>query len=133
MISRREEDFINTFVVARKRERYRELLRSPARRRDFLRQLYHFRDFVPTCIVRLSPEPTSADGLLAELHRRGAESECYVISVEEDLDGRALQLANAVRQVYARKEGTILCCVPGRLAYYEGEPPRNRFILSRSR
>ena len=38
MIAEVEEDLINAFVVKRKRERHLAFLRSPKRRRDFLRQ-----------------------------------------------------------------------------------------------
>jgi hypothetical protein len=132
MITEPEEDFINTFVVARKRERYIELLRSPMRRRECLRQLYHFRDFVPDCIVPLAKGRMSADAILAELHRRDAGGACYLISVQPALDGITIQLQDAIARVYRVAEGTILSCVRGRLAYYEGEPPHNRFILHRS-
>jgi hypothetical protein len=130
MLIDRETDVINTFVVSRKRERYIELLRSPKRRQDFLRQLYHFRDFIPSRIVPLSKGLLTEDDVLAELCARGAGSTCYVISVDDKLDGQSGQLAEVIPQVFARMEGTIVSCVPGRLAYYEGEPPQNRFILS---
>jgi hypothetical protein len=61
----REMQFLQTFVIATKRERYAGFLRSPERR--------------------------------------------------------------------SKSEGTNVCCVPGRLAFYEGEAPKNRFILRRGR
>ena len=33
--------------------------------------------------------------------------------------------------IFAFLDGTIISCVPGRLAYFEGEAPKNRFILQR--
>ena len=131
MILQREEALINTFVVARKRERYLGFLRSPRRRQDFLRTLYHFSDFDPACIVPLADGKDSADALVSELRRRGAAGECYVISADRDFDGLIGLLESVIVQVHAAIEGSIVCCLPRRLAYYEGESPRNRFILHR--
>lgn len=73
----------------------------------------------------------STDGLLSELQRRGAAGDCHVISMRSDLDGATKPLADVVRQAFAAVEGTIILCVPGKPAYYEGEAPKNRFILDR--
>ncbi|MGH8543048.1 MAG: hypothetical protein ACREX3_05320 [Gammaproteobacteria bacterium] len=94
-----------------------------------MRELYHFRDFDPAFRVELSGLTDSADGLVTNLCRRGAVDECYVISVQSELDGETKPLEEAIREVFAFMEGTIVCCVPGRLAYYEGGTPKNRFIL----
>jgi len=56
----------------------------------------------------------SAEGLLAELQRRGAGQDCYVLSVNEELDGTTGPLLDVVRQVFASVEA-----------------PKNRFILHR--
>jgi hypothetical protein len=126
-----ESDFIEAFVVPDKRERYVSFLNSPKRRPKFLRELYHFRDFDPACLVSVAGPSDSAEGLISELRRRGAPVECRVISVQADLDGAIRPLAEVIRAVFALVEGTIVVCIPGKLAYYEGEAPRNRYILDR--
>jgi hypothetical protein len=131
MITSREVQLIRSFVVPSKRERYADFLSSPKRREKFLRELYHFADFDAGTIVELRGPNDSADGLIADLRRRGAPAECYLISVRSELDGQTRNLDQAIREVFAFAEGTIVCCVPGRLAYYEGEAPKNRFILHR--
>jgi hypothetical protein len=127
----REISLIAAFVVQRKRERYCGFLDSPKRRPKFLCELYHFRDFDPACLVPLSGPNDSAAGLIADLRRRGAAKDCYVISVVHDLDGVTAPLEQIVPRVFALAEGTLLLCIPGRLAYYEGEAPNNRYILER--
>jgi hypothetical protein len=127
-----EEAVIRAFVVSQKRERYIELLRSPKRRREFLSQLYHFHDFEPACLIPLKRSEESAEALLAVLRRQRATTECYVISANAELDGMSDELARVIPRVYGQEEGTIVSCVPGRLAYYEGEPPQNRFILKKA-
>src|SRR5687768_7895332 len=117
MDSAREIDLINTFVVPMKRERYIGFVSSPKRRAKFLHELYHFRDFEPTCIFPLSGAANSDQGLLAELGRRGAPEDCYVISVSRELDGATRPLAGVIDEVFGSIEGTIVSIVPGRLAY----------------
>ena len=126
-----ETEFVQAFIIPEKRERYIAFLRSPKRRTKFLRELHHFRDFDSMCVVPLVGANDSSDGLLSELRRRGATDDCHVISVRSDLDGATKPLADVVRLVFAAVEGTIILCLPGKLAYYEGEAPRNRFILDR--
>jgi len=123
----REIQIVNTFIVAAKRERYLEFLNSMKGRSKFLQKLYHFPDFDPGCVVELTRATNFADGLIAELRRRGATDQCYVISVLKELDGVIAPLEEIIREVFASAvhEGTIVCSAPGRLAYYEGEPPHN--------
>jgi hypothetical protein len=125
----RETDLINTFVVRAKRERYVEFVRS-RHRMKFLRELHHFHDFEPACVVPVTGGKDAAESLIAQLRRRGAGSECYVIS-DSDLDGTTGQVEDVIRRVFGVAEGTLVCCVPRSLAYYEGE--EHRFILHRQR
>src|SRR4051812_6454106 len=73
----------------------------------------------------------SAAGVITELRRLGADDDCYVISNNVDLDGATKPLSEIIERVFAFVDGTLVCCVPGRLAYFEGEAPNNRFILHR--
>ena len=125
-------EFIMAFVVPQKRERYAGFLQSPKRRLRFLRELYHFSDFDPESILPISGACDTAEGLLSELRKRGAPATCQIISVRPDLDGAMKKLSETIHEVFAVAEGTIVICIPGRLAYYEGEAPKNRFILARS-
>ncbi len=127
-----ETEFIRTFVVKKKQERYLYLVQSWKRRDRFLRELFHFRDFDPACEVPLSGSADTADGLITELRKRGAKNDCYLISVRPDLDCTTMPLTNAIHTATSAK-ATIVVCVPGRLAYYEGEggAPKNRCILDR--
>jgi len=105
---------VNAFVVRNKRRRYVGFLGSPKRREKFLRRLYHFNEFDPAFVVGLSGATDSSDGLLAELRRRGAGKECYVISVCEKLDGTTRPLAQAIDEVFAFLEGTSRSMYGGR-------------------
>jgi hypothetical protein len=122
---------VEAFVVRTKRERYRGVLASRRTRKKFLAELYHFDHFDPAVVVALPTSVRSAQDLLLELRSRGAGERCYIISNVSELDGTSPALSEAVDRVFGVLDGTIISCVPGSLAYYEGEAPKNRFILHR--
>jgi hypothetical protein len=126
-----EIKIMQAFIDPRKRERYIEFLHPKKRKKKLLEKLYHFADFDSKCIVELSGSTNSADGLFAELRKRGAGDECYVISAVKEFDGITAPLDDAIKKVFACIEGTIIYCFPKNLGYYEGEAPSNRFILHR--
>jgi hypothetical protein len=78
-----------------------------------------------------SREQNPADILLL-LRKRGAPGECIFLAEDAALDGRRLPLDEAVAAVVGRGMGAFISCVPGRLAYFEGEDPSERCILERA-
>jgi hypothetical protein len=127
-----ETALINAFVLRTKRARLAQFLRSPKRRGKLLDGLYHFRDLDPRFLVEIAPCDQHAEAIADLLARRGAPSQCHVISTDRELDGRDLPLVEALRQIVGRGQGAALVsCVPGRLGYFEGESPKDRFILDR--
>jgi len=127
-----EAELINAFVVPSKRERLIEFLRSPKRRAKVLATLDHFRDLDPKFIVQLEPSEQHATAIAALLGKRGAPSQCHLISSNRELDGRDLPLKDALERVVGLGFGTLISSIPGRLAYFEGESPRDRFILEKA-
>jgi hypothetical protein len=57
------------------------------------------------------------------LHQCGAPDSCYVLSSNEEIDGREFRLEDALERVVGRGCGTFICCIPGQLTYFEGEKP----------
>jgi hypothetical protein len=51
------------------------------------------------------------------------------MSEDAEIDGRELDLRAALEHVNGREIGTILSCVPGKLAYFESED--DRLLLAR--
>ena len=113
-----------------KRDRLAELLASPKRRRKATAGLAHFRDLDPRFVVRLDAREHSPEAVARALRRRGAGSTCHIISENPELDGKRLSLEFALESVIGHGAGTLLSCVPGALAYFEGEAPKDRCILS---
>ena len=106
--------FVDAFVDPRRRSRFRAFVSSKKRRAKFIKELYH--------LCWLLDERWLQEVVVADVHealrQRGAPDNCYVMSVHEDLDGRRMKLQEALEEA---KEGTVIDCVSGQLAYYRGE------------
>lgn len=63
------------------------------------------------------------------LKAKGAASTCYVMSENTKLDGREMELEAALKKTVGYQMGTLISCVPGKLAYFEDED--GRWILER--
>jgi hypothetical protein len=92
--------------------------------------LCHFVDFVagtasPVPVAQQDPET-----IYRLLRRKGAPPVCHVIS-EGDLDGRDIDLRQAIEETFDPPICSILSCIPGELAYYQGEYDDRRLILER--
>lgn len=125
--SAHEAAFIAAFVIPDKRSRYADFLPNPKRRGEILNRLNHFFDFIPECATQI-PRASSSE-LAGVLRARGAGRLGYIIGGGPD--GCELPLEEAVESSLASGWGTIISCIPGRLALYLKEfPPGDVFILS---
>lgn len=120
---------IKALVVKQKRDRYIDKISSAKKRKDFVAQLAHWNDFNPRFIVRISPSSQHPAGIEAILRAKGAPATCQVISENSALDSKTVLLEDALKETVGYQMGTLLCCIPGRLAYFENED--SRFILER--
>jgi hypothetical protein len=53
------------------------------------------------------------------------------MSESKDLDDREIELEEALDLIIGLGSGALLSCIPGRLAYFEGEGPSDRCVLYR--
>ncbi len=126
-----ERATILAFFKPERRARYLGLIESAKGRRKVVNQLAHFRE-LDERFRRPLPKGLNRWEMVAELlSQRGARPTCYVISEETDVDGATLELNTALAAVYGSGMGTILSCIPGKLAYYEGEYMDESCILER--
>ena len=127
-----EQATLKAFVVSGRQERFSSFLASPKNREKFTRELAHFRWFdqrfattVPWKVdPRLKLSERHAQGIeniRRLLRSKGAGKNCWAISEDQVLDGHELQLETALEQVVGSGMGTILSCIAGKLAYFEGE------------
>jgi hypothetical protein len=124
-----EEATLQAFVVPAKRDRLLTLFGSSKRRRQALDTLNHFAGWDE----RFAHPINSPADVLTLLRKSGAPSECHVMSDSSELDGRDMPLEEAVSACEAHSFASVLCCVPGKLAFYFDEiaAPRNRVLLRR--
>jgi hypothetical protein len=128
-----EEAFIRAFITPNKRTRYLEKLGSPKTRAKFIAEhLYHLRDLDQRFAQRIDPHLGAKAARIDELLRdHGAPARCYLISTMIDLDGREGDLSEVLQKVVGSFEGTFISCIPGHLAYYEGEYENDRYLCRR--
>lgn len=135
-----EQGAIRAFIQPDKQERFLGFLANPKNRRKFTESLAHFRWFDQRFVTPI-PHKVDPKQKLWERHTQGIEEtlrflkskgaglKCWVISEDAEIDGRELDLRAALEHVHGREIGTILSCVPGKLAYFESED--DRLLLAR--
>ena len=127
-----ETELFEAFAVSAKRKRYVELLATQRGRDKIRRSLDHFHDLDPLRCKQMVASEQTVTGVLKILRKFGAPSSCHLMSSSTLLDGRVMDLSDALPVVIGGGMGTFVSCIPGRLAYFEGEDPGRRFICQRS-
>ncbi len=122
-----EEALIRTFIIREKRKRYLELFGSKKRRTATTDCLNHFSDLDP----RYRTIVPSTANVVALLQAKGAPDTCCVISAIHEIDGWTMPLSEAIDIIEYEGWGTLVGCIPGRLAYYYGEQGEQRLILEK--
>lgn len=125
-----EHALIAAFVKRNKRERYREILSNPLLRNKFTDKLAHFTDFDSKYRLPIPSDKLFVDKIAFELQKRHSPSVVFAISEDPALDQKEVPLIEGIEQIVGRGMGTILSCIPGRLAFVETED--ERFILARN-
>lgn len=123
------EDGLSRFIQPVHRARFRDSLRNESLRAKLRDQLAHFRWLDDWYAV--SAGPLDVEGITERLRALGAPDICCAVSEDEALDGRAMPLGDAVGAVLSGDYGTLLSCIPGRLAFYCDEARLGVTILMR--
>ena len=129
---RHEDALIKEFFLPDKRERFLEFVSNGKSRRKLTRELAHFRwfdqRFAAPIPWRVDPNLKLAqrhnqgiENIASLLKSKGAGETCWAISEDSNLDGKQLSLEGALEDTIGRGMGTILSCIPGRLAIFTGE------------
>jgi hypothetical protein len=122
-----DEAIVRAFISPERRTRWLEQLASAKRRPRMLDRLNHCRDIDVRYAALL---PSNVD-VVALMRSRGAPATCYVLSSTDEIDGRIMPLEDAVFAAEMGGWGTILSCIPGRLAFYYDECGTRRMLLER--
>jgi hypothetical protein len=137
-----EAAVIRAFVQRDKQERFLGFLASAKNRKKFTESLSHFRWFDQRFAAplqwkvdqdpKLTPwekQVSGIENIYRSLKSKGGGLTCWVISEDSEIDGREMDLREALEHVSGRQIGTILSCVSGKLAYFESED--ETLLLSR--
>ena len=127
-----EAALIKAFVSPNKQERYLDFVANAKRRKKFVQALYHFNDFDRSYEVAIPRNQRTPEEIARLLKSRGAPEICYAISTNKEIDQKRIALSEVLQSIVDGSDGTLLSCIPGRLAYFEGESPGARFILERT-
>ncbi len=126
-MNRHEELLVNSFIENPRRPRYLLELGSRKRRARALDRLNHMKDLDERYVTWL---PRSMDAL-SILRSEGAPRTCHVIGGDDSTDGREMDLAEALKRVQEIGWGTLVGCIPGKLAYYHDECGERQALLRR--
>jgi hypothetical protein len=126
-----ERALVRAFIIPNRRERYLRLLATARGRAKLRRSLAHCRDLDPRFARELSADMQTPAQIAALLQERGAPDECVILAEDSALDGRRMRLMETLEAIVGRGMGAFASCVPGRLAFYEGEDLGERYILER--
>lgn len=126
-----EYEFARNFVIPEKRERYLSLLESKSGRKKILNGFNHCGDLDPRFAWCVPGNQSSAESIEVILRRKGAPDTCYVMSDNPHIDRQEMPLKDALSKTVGMDAGTLVSCIPGKLAYFEMEGFDGRYILER--
>jgi hypothetical protein len=117
-----EEGFVRAFIEKSKQDRCISFLASTKHRRKFTIGLAHFKGLDERFAQPIPPRTAHTVKDICQLLRsKGAGPTVWIISELASLDGHELGLEEALSQVRGREIGSVLSCIPGKLAYFEDE------------
>src|ERR1700722_10123553 len=119
---------IKQFVIKSRQERYLNLLQTDKGRKKLRSYISHFKDLDKKYCTAAHKLHSYVE-LYDLLKLAGAPDTCYIISENSKYDMRSLEILEAGKQLFGSGVSFFLSCIPGQLAYYEGEDPNERFIL----
>lgn len=131
-----EKIIVKSFITKRLQDRVLFELSSAKKRKDALNRFCHsYRTTLREEYMFEIPKTNSTPAEIAKLLKKnGAGDSCYVISWDEEIDGKELLLLTALEHTVGMGMPSIISCIPNKLAYFEAELevlPSPRFLLKR--
>ncbi|HZS28918.1 MAG TPA: hypothetical protein VFB76_16945 [Candidatus Angelobacter sp.] len=119
-----EEKLIKAFFLKERQEPYLLGLANPGKRRKITNEFCHFKHLDLRFNVPILPSQQNPAAIYDLLKKFGAPDVCWVVSDELELDTHNMSLKEALDQIVGRTFATFLCCIEGKLAYFENEDGR---------
>lgn len=109
--------------------RFATLCSDPKGREKLRKYLGQGLKFRVEAVIPIPASKQVSESIHSELLARGAPDECFLISESSKLDGKKMKLKLALDIVVAGGFVSIVSCIPGVLAFYEGEGRSSGCIL----
>lgn len=127
-----EKSIVKAFAAENKAERLMYELSSRKKRRECIWGM-NISLFKSDCCEKIDPKSFSPQSAAEYLARFSAAEHCYVLSIDERLDGKILKTEEAINELIGYGP-FLLSFDHGRLAYFEGETEKGapeRYLLIR--
>ncbi|MGG0741462.1 hypothetical protein [Niallia taxi] len=116
-----EEQIVKGFIVKRIQDRVLfELSKKKYRDKLHSRLTNYFKTTVDKRYIQ-TIEYINIPELIQLLKREGAPSQCYILSYDQEYDGKYYSLNDALEKLMFNGMPYIISCIPGKLAYFQGE------------
>ncbi|MED3965826.1 hypothetical protein [Niallia taxi] len=117
-----EEKIIRSFIEKRLQDRVLfELSKQKYREKLYWRLTNYFETTVNQRYIQ-KMEFIDITKLVPLLKSEGATNDCYVLSYDQDYDGKYYSLNDdVIKKLICNGMPFIISCIPGKLAYFQGE------------
>jgi hypothetical protein len=126
-----EELTLRSFVIESRRNRLASVVWTKKRYLELVGWLAHGHPWDPRWATRLAVADQQPDAVERILKAHGAPDRCHVLGGSSEMDGKNFGLRDALDLVVGCSMGVLVICVPGQLAYHEGEERHDRNVLHR--
>ncbi len=126
-----EAAFVRAFLPKEKWARYLQLLPNRHRRGEVLVSLNRTLEVLPGCAREVPEEEDFPEALEMMLLAHGAPPTCHVVASGLRLDGREVPLGEALHATCLHPFGSLLLCLPGRLALHRPQAPGRSVLLEK--
>ena len=114
-----EQGVIKAFVLHEKQERFLTFLSKSKTRKKLTQELADFRCFDPRFATPIPWKGVQGiENIHGLLKAKGAGNSCWAMSEDSTLDGKEVDLESLLEKVIDNQMGTILSCLPGKLALF---------------
>jgi hypothetical protein len=124
-----ESKVIERFVIKTKRDRYLNFIKSEKTRPKFINDLSHINFFREDLFDKV--EGNEYEFIKQRIKLLGNPNDCYVISENQRIDKKRLDIDTALTETIGADQGTLLVFGDAEILYSEAEGFNNRWISKR--
>jgi hypothetical protein len=124
-----ESKVIERFVIKTKRDRYLNFIKSEKTRPKFINDLSHINFFREDLFDKV--EGNEYEFIKQRIKLLGNPNDCYVISENQRIDKKRLNIDTALTETIGADQGTLLVFGDAEILYSEAEGFNNRWISKR--